>query len=201
MIQRRKPKNSSPALDMNPMVDMAFLLVTFFLLATTFKTADPAKVLLPLSSTHTDLSEEAIVSITVTKDGRTFIGLEDPSLRIQWLERYGSMLNLEFTSLQKDNFAALPGLGVPRELLAEYLGWEEGKRRGYSPPGLPQELGNNQLEEWLIAARMVLPRARIIIKGDQNTPYKYIENLVETLTRNNLLRFYFVTKSKRTSDG
>lgn len=188
-------------LDMNPMVDMAFLLVTFFLLATTFKTTDPVKVIVPSSTTHSELPDESVISLTVTHDGRIFIGLEDPSLRVAWLERYERMYNMEFTDDQKDNFSTLSGLGVPREFLSEYLSWEDAQRRTYSAPGLPQEAGNNQLEEWLIMARTVMPRARIVIKGDRKTPYKYIETLVGTLTKNNLLRFYFVTESKRIENG
>jgi biopolymer transport protein ExbD len=56
------------------------------------------------------------------------------------------------------------------------------------------------LADWLVMARAVMPQARIAIKSDRETPYKHIEQVVNTLTANQVLRFNLLTDVRRLDD-
>ncbi len=200
MSSNRLNRPSSPQLDMNPMVDMAFLLVTFFLLASTFKTAEPARVVVPRSVTTANLPEDQLITISITIDGRTFIGLSSPEARMMWLDRYASLYELEFDEAQKNTFSMLPGFGVPREKLKELLSLPPEQRNRMTHPGIPIDSLSNELADWLVLGRTVIPRARVAIKADKGTPYKHVNHVIRTLTENNILRFNLVTDIKRLDD-
>jgi biopolymer transport protein ExbD len=193
-----KPK--SPQLDMNPMVDMAFLLVTFFLLATTFKVPEPATVILPRAVVTENLPEKELITITVTNDGRAFIGINTFELREQWLRSFATTYNLELSTQQIETFSMLSGFGVPANELTTLLDMRPEERNRTRQKGIPVDSLNNQLADWLIFARVVEPRARVAIKSDKGTPYKYINKVVKTLTDNNVLRFNLITDIRRLND-
>ncbi|MBI4429430.1 MAG: biopolymer transporter ExbD [Ignavibacteriales bacterium] len=68
-------------MDMTPMVDVAFLLLTFFMLTTTFKPAEEVQIDLPSSNSEFKLPESDILMITISKDGRIFMGVDSQILR------------------------------------------------------------------------------------------------------------------------
>lgn len=68
-------------IDMTPMVDVVMLLLTFFMLTTHFKPPSEAEVLLPTSHSQFKLPESDVMTITVTKDDRMFLGLDSQLLR------------------------------------------------------------------------------------------------------------------------
>ena len=201
MGSSRVSRPKSPQLDMNPMVDMAFLLVTFFLLASTFKTAEPAKVVIPRAVTNMNLPEDQVITLTVTNDGRTFVGISEGELRKQWLNRFAALYELELNTQQEDVFQFLPGFGVPSEKLSELLSLPPEVRNRTTQPGIPADSLVNELTDWIVLARTVMPRARIAIKSDKDTPYKHIETTIKTLTDNNILRFNLMTEIKRYDAG
>lgn len=200
MSSNRLNRPSSPQLDMNPMVDMAFLLVTFFLLASTFKTAEPARVVVPRSVTTANLPDDNLITISVTNDGRTFIGLSNPEARKIWLDRYAALYTLDFNEAQKNTFSMLPGFGVPGESLKNLLNMPPEQRNRFAQSGIPIDSTSNQLADWLVLGRTVMPRARVAIKADKGTPFKHVNHVIQTLTENNILRFNLVTDIKRLDD-
>ncbi len=68
-------------IDMTPMVDVVMLLLTFFMLTTHFKPPAEAEVLLPSSHSQFKLPESDVMTITITKDERIFLGLDSQILR------------------------------------------------------------------------------------------------------------------------
>ena len=80
----RKPKKGrvNVRIDMTPMVDVAFLLLTFFMLTTQFHPASDVEVVLPDSHSAIKLPESDIITVSVTKDGRIFMGVDSQTLRI-----------------------------------------------------------------------------------------------------------------------
>jgi biopolymer transport protein ExbD len=68
-------------IDMTPMVDIMMLLLTFFMLTTRFKPPAEAEVILPSSHSQFKLPESDVMTITVTKDDRFFLGLDSQALR------------------------------------------------------------------------------------------------------------------------
>jgi biopolymer transport protein ExbD len=68
-------------LDMTPMVDVAFLLLTFFMLTTQFKPQEDVEIQLPSSHSAIKLPESDVMMISVTSDGKIYLGLDSQILR------------------------------------------------------------------------------------------------------------------------
>lgn len=190
-------KPSTPILDMNPMVDMAFLLVTFFLLATTFKSAEPTKIVLAKSISNLDIQEKDIITITVNSKGEAFFGVGEPAMRVLLLEKIATAYQLPLSESVKKTFSTMSGIGIPINNLINFLEMEEDKRLIYTQPGIPRDKNLNELKEWIIMARSIMPRARIALKADRRTPYKDVEDIINILKENNILRFNMITDIKR----
>jgi biopolymer transport protein ExbD len=67
-------------IDMTPMVDVAMLLLTFFMLATTFKPPEEVTVALPQSHSAFKVPDADVMTITVTKEGKTWLGVDNQGL-------------------------------------------------------------------------------------------------------------------------
>ncbi|MBM2841359.1 MAG: hypothetical protein HW412_1887 [Bacteroidetes bacterium] len=76
-----KPKRHGVLIDMTPLVDVAFLLLTFFMLTTQFKPPEEVQIELPSSNSQFKLPESDVMTITLAKDGRIFLGLDSQKLR------------------------------------------------------------------------------------------------------------------------
>lgn len=70
-------------IDMTPMVDVAFLLLTFFMLATQFRPPEEVEVILPDSNSQSKLPQTNVMTITIEKKGRIFIGFDSQRLMNQ----------------------------------------------------------------------------------------------------------------------
>jgi biopolymer transport protein ExbD len=67
--------------DMTPMVDVIMLLLTFFMLTTQFRPAAEAEVILPSSHSAFELPQSDVMTVTIAKDSRIFLGLDSQILR------------------------------------------------------------------------------------------------------------------------
>ncbi len=76
-----KKSRISIFIDMTPMVDVTFLLLTFFMLTTQFRPPQEAEVILPFSHSAFKLPELDVMTISVTKDNKIFLGLDSQQLR------------------------------------------------------------------------------------------------------------------------
>lgn len=63
------------------MVDVAFLLLTFFMLTTSFRPPEEVTIVLPSSHSKFKLPESDVMMVTISKDGRLFLGLDSQRLR------------------------------------------------------------------------------------------------------------------------
>lgn len=80
-MPRIKPKRHGVLIDMTPLVDVAFLLLTFFMLTTQFKPPEEVQIELPSSNSQFKLPESDVMTLTLSKDGRIFLGLDSQKLR------------------------------------------------------------------------------------------------------------------------
>ncbi len=103
---RIKPKRHGVLIDMTPLVDVAFLLLTFFMLTTQFKPPEEVTIDLPSSNSVFKLPESDVMSLSLSKDGRIFLGLDSQKLRRRI---FGAENELK------------SGIEVPKEKLAELL--------------------------------------------------------------------------------
>ena len=67
--------------DMTPRVDVGFLLLTFFMLTTQFKPEDAVEVQLPESHSVFKLPDADVITISIGKDGKTFLGFDSQVMR------------------------------------------------------------------------------------------------------------------------
>ncbi len=63
------------------MVDIGFLLLTFFMLTTQFKPEDAVEVQLPESHSVFKLPDADVITISIGKDGKTFLGFDSQIMR------------------------------------------------------------------------------------------------------------------------
>jgi biopolymer transport protein ExbD len=68
------------------------------------------------------------------------------------------------------------------------------ERKTVQQPGIPADSVNNELADWVVYARLTNPsKLRIAIKGDRETNYKVVKQVVETLIDRKILRFNLIT--------
>jgi biopolymer transport protein ExbD len=81
----KKPKKGRVGIriDMTPMVDVAFLLLTFFMLTTQFRPPTEVDVILPDSHSAIKLPESDVITVSVNKEGRIFMGLDSQRDRVK----------------------------------------------------------------------------------------------------------------------
>jgi biopolymer transport protein ExbD len=79
-MPKHKKGRVGTRIDMTPMVDVAMLLLTFFMLATQFKPPEEVSVDIPASHSPFKLPEADVMMITVTKDGKTWLGVDSQGL-------------------------------------------------------------------------------------------------------------------------
>jgi len=81
----KKPKKGRVGIriDMTPMVDVAFLLLTFFMLTTQFRPPSEVDVILPDSHSAIKLPESDVMTVSVNREGRIFMGLDSQKDRVK----------------------------------------------------------------------------------------------------------------------
>ncbi len=81
-MSAKKPKKHPPAIDMTAMVDVAFLLLTFFILTTTrFREDSKVEIDKPSSVSDLPVPDKKLCTISISNDGRVFVGYSDPLTR------------------------------------------------------------------------------------------------------------------------
>jgi biopolymer transport protein ExbD len=185
---------------MTPMVDLAFLLVTFFMLTTTFAPQEPVIVDTPKSESEIILPDRDRMIITVAKDGRVFFDMDNQHHRIEMLKNIGQEYGITFSPEQQRSFAIMSGFGVPVRNLPEFLDMDPDTRAKVTQPGIPVDSVNNELAKWVVYARLTNPmKLRIAVKGDRDTNYKVVKQIVETLIERKVLRFNLITGMEQES--
>jgi biopolymer transport protein ExbD len=188
-----RSKNSSPELDMNPMVDMAFLLVSFFMLTTTFKTVEPVSVQKPSSTSEIKIPERNLMKITINKNGKVFFGIDNKFVRRSLLNKMSMLKGVDFKESERDVFSLLSGIGVPFQELPVYLELTTEEQKQYVSTGIPCNSKSNELKDWILSSRLVNPAQRVAVIADEDTPYEYIRCVINTLKELKIYRFNIVT--------
>lgn len=189
-----KVHRSTPSIDMTPMVDLAFLLVTFFMLTAAFRPPEPVAVDTPKSESEIPLPESNRMIITVAKDGKVFFDMDNQYSRKSMLQDMGQKYGITFTPEQQNSFAVMAGFGVPVRQLPQFLDMPPDERAEVQQPGIPADSVNNELADWVVYARLTNPsKMRIAVKGDRDTEYKVVKQVVETLIDRRILRFNLIT--------
>ncbi|MDR3705599.1 MAG: biopolymer transporter ExbD [Paludibacteraceae bacterium] len=189
-----KIKRQNIALDMAPMCDMAFLLLTFFILTSNFIQKQVVQVSTPSSISEIKIPETNVILILVDKKGKVYFGLDGQEKRKELLSKMGETYKINFTPTELKEFSNINNFGVPITMMKQFLAIpEEDRDRKENAIGIPSDSINNQIKEWVKAAREVNPDARIAIKADQGCGYPTIKRVMNTLRDINENRYNLIT--------
>jgi len=193
-----KISKKSTRIDMTAMCDVAFLLLSFFIMTATAKQPEPLPVDTPESTVQTKLPAENIGTITVGKE-KVFFNVAGKEIRKNMLAQVAAKYNTAFTPQEIEEFSNLEGFGVPFNQLKGLLKMsnEERNREGLQK-GIPYDSVNNQLKEWVLAARQAAKEVEykdldIAIKGDATEEYTTVKRVIDILQEQKKNRFFLVT--------
>jgi len=193
-MARIKPKRHGVVTDMTAMCDVAFLLLTFFILTTEFKQPDVEDIVTPSSISKSKLTEgDNTMTISVTKDGRYYFSpTNNPSQRVELLEKMGEKYNITFTEQEKTAFQNTQFVGVPVAQLKAFLQLPEEQRKKYKG-SIPMDSANTQLVEWVQNNAKINREAKLAVKGDGSASYDKFKVLFEGLRDIEFYKFVLVT--------
>ena len=193
-MARIKPKRHGVVTDMTAMCDVAFLLLTFFILTTEFKQPDVEDIVTPSSISKSKLTEgDNTMTISVTKDGRYYFSpTNNPSQRVELLEKMGEKYNITFTEQEKTAFQNTQFVGVPVAQLKAFLQLPEDQRKKYKG-SIPMDSANTQLVEWVQNSAKINREAKLAVKGDGSASYDKLKVLFEGLRDIEFYKFVLVT--------
>lgn len=188
-----KVPRKSTSVDMTAMTDVAFLLLTFFMLATQFKPDEPVQVNAPSSVAEVPLPDVDIMTITIANDGRVFFAMEGQQYKEQLITKMGELKQIKFTPEEVKSFSLMSSFGVPLSQLKQLLALKVDERGQFKQNGIPADSLNNELADWVWQSRLVNNNVRVAIKGDQETNYPVVKQVISTLQEKKVNRFNFIT--------
>ena len=193
-MARIKPKRHGVVTDMTAMCDVAFLLLTFFILTTEFKQPDVEDIVTPSSISKSKLTEgDNTMTISVTKDGRYYFSpTNNPSQRVELLEKMGEKYNITFTEQEKTAFQNTQFVGVPVAQLKAFLQLPEDQRKKYKG-SIPLDSANTHLVECVQNNAKINREAKLAVKGDGGASYDKFKVLFEGLRDIEFYKFVLVT--------
>jgi biopolymer transport protein ExbD len=195
MAKVKVPRKST-TVDMTAMTDVAFLLLTFFMLATQFKPDEPVQVVTPSSISQIPLPDVDIMNITISEDGRVFFDMEGKQYKEKLIQKMGEKYTTTFTPQQIEAFSRLSSFGMPFKELQGFLSLKPDERTQVKQVGIPSDSLNNELADWVWQARLTNNNVRVAIKGDGNSMYPTVAQVIKTLQDKKVNRFNFITSAE-----
>jgi len=193
-MSKVKIPRKSVSLDMTAMCDMAFLLLTFFILTAKFKPDDPVVVDTPASISDVKLPESNIMTISIDREDKIYFGIDGQFDREKMLEFVAGKYKVGFTPEEIKQFSLMSSFGVPVGNMRQLLSTKDKSK--IQQPGIPCDSINNELTDWIAYARYANPKLRITIKGDVNSSYSVVGQVIKTLQDQNINKFNLITDLK-----
>lgn len=190
-----KIPRKSTWVDMTAMCDVAFLLLTFFMLTSNFTKKEPVLVATPSSISEIKIPETNVMTMLIDKEGKIYFGIDGQENRRQLLQLMAESYKVSFSPEEIKTYTLLDLSGNPIESLNSFLRLKPDSRDlPRNNPGIPADSTNNQLKEWIKAARVVNPELRIAIKADEETPYLVVKKVMKTLQMLDENRYNLITR-------
>lgn len=190
MKKARSIKKPGVNIDMTPLVDVIMLLLTFFMLVATFKaeSTEAIEIKLPESvvTDTTKLPEKDIMTLTLTKAGDVFLDVDNYKVREQVFgDAFGVGL-FHPDSTSKSEYETTGGMVNGKKFTRKVT-----------------ILNKAQFEKTLTDLRLALKNStegksdfRIVLKGDTQTDYGVVEDLMQIFKDTKNTRFALVTDVK-----
>ncbi|MEY4629182.1 MAG: hypothetical protein RLZZ595_1508 [Bacteroidota bacterium] len=203
-----KIKKHAPDNDMTPFVDVAFLILSFFMLATKFKPEEPVEVTTPNSVSSTALPEKDAFMVSIDKDGRVFISLDNEQSKQILIQSMNQTRGLGLGPAEIRNFVKSPSVGVPFSQLKSLLSLDpeaEGTEAALkAQAGIPcADSTGGELTIWVREALTAYSgkKLNLLIKSDNNTKYPSFKNVLNAFKVNDQNKFLLVTSPEDAPAG
>ncbi|MEN9299508.1 MAG: hypothetical protein RLZZ429_1821 [Bacteroidota bacterium] len=198
---RAKLPRKSTNIDMTAMCDVAFLLLSFFILTTKFKPAEAIAVTTPNSVAAKVAPDKDIVMITIDKDGKVFITMDDEQKKEAVCTYLNTNLNLNMNvaAFKKAGF-----FGAPFSSMASFLSLPEEQRKGDKLPGIPVlDSTDNQMNVWMRAIKDAYlgDKMNLLVKGDNAAKYPAFKAVIDAFKKNDELKFQMITNPESVPAG
>jgi biopolymer transport protein ExbD len=195
-----KVAKKSTNIDMTAMCDVAFLLLTFFILVAKARPDEPVIVRTPTSVSELALPDSSII-LTVDKGGRIFFDYNFQKAKEDIIKQVNDEKQLGLNAKEMEMFAIGSSFGAPIARTKEFLNLTKETRSTYPNLGIPCDSAGlpetNELAYWIFKARTVGQSygkpPRICIKSDGGLKYPGFQNLLKTLTKNEINSFNLLT--------
>ena len=200
-MSRPKLPRKSTSIDMTAMCDVAFLLLSFFILTTKFKPSEAITVVTPSSVASKVAPDKDVVLITIDKNGKVFLSMDDESKKQYIANTINTEknLNLDIKAFTKAAF-----FGTSFTQLPSFLAIPEADRKGNLLPGiLCKDSTQNELVEWLkiVNDAYLGQKMNLLLKGDNLAKYPAFKNVLYAFKKNNILKFQMVTNPESVPMG
>jgi biopolymer transport protein ExbD len=189
---------------MTAMCDVAFLLLSFFILTTKFKPSEAVTVTTPSSVASKVAPEKDVILISITKDGKAFISMDDESKREQVLNTLNVTNKMNWSDADMQSIAKLEFFGTPLAQLKQQTGIPKEQQNDKALPGIPvQDTLNNQMYDWMRAAASVYAGTtmNLLVKGDNDSQFPAFKNIMTAFKKNDLFKFQMVTNPESVPEG
>ena len=198
---RAKLPRKSTNIDMTAMCDVAFLLLSFFILTTKFKPSEAIAVETPSSVSSKVAPNKDFVLVTIDKDGKVFLTIDDKQKRETIANSLNATRNLviDVTAFKNASF-----VGASFSGLKTFLSLSEENRKGDQLPGIPcKDSTDNELIVWMQVVNEAYAGAKLdlLLKGDNVAKYPAFKNVLTAFKRNNIQKFQMVTNPENAPAG
>jgi biopolymer transport protein ExbD len=203
-----KIKKHAPDNDMTPFVDIAFLILSFFIMATKFKPEEPVEVTTPNSVSSIALPEKDAFMVSIDKDGRVFVSMDNPQSRQLMIQSMNQTRGLGLGPAEIKNFVNASSVGVPFSQLKSLLSLDPEDEN--SMPLLKQQVGipcadstGGELTVWVREALTAYSgkKLNLLIKSDNNTKYPVFKHVLDAFKLNDQNKFLLVTSPEDAPAG
>jgi biopolymer transport protein ExbD len=191
---------------MTAMCDVAFLLLSFFILTTKFKPDEAVTVDTPSSVSSKFAPETDVTLVTITKEGKTFLSLDNKEVKAAMAEQINKDKNLGLSGADLQKFGEIGFFGAPFSQLKSFLNVPKEQLKEEAVPGIPVvDSTNNELIDWLkyvVAAHSSTgAKFNLILKGDNLSKYPQFKNVIGAFKKNDQFKFQMVTNPKSVPTG
>jgi biopolymer transport protein ExbD len=198
---RAKLPRKSTNIDMTAMCDVAFLLLSFFILTTKFKPSEAIAVETPSSVSSKVAPNKDFVLVTIDKDGKVFLTIDDKQKRETIANSLNATKNL---GIDVNAFKNASFVGASFSGLKSFLSLSEENRKGDQLPGIPcKDSTDNELIVWMQVVNEAYAGAKmdLLLKGDNVAKYPAFKNVLTAFKRNGIQKFQMVTNPENAPAG
>jgi biopolymer transport protein ExbD len=197
-----KMSKASPHVDMTPMVDLFSLLLTFFMLTTSFKPSEAKQIDTPSSVSEKTAPDKNIITLLISEDNKVFFNIDNgpdstTKYRAEVLKEMATRYNIKLTPEEYKKFTLMNSFGMPMKDIKRWINAEDPKLKEALQVGMPTDSADNQLSLWVRYARLKNPQAEVAIKGDGNSDYKVVKEIMDMLQENKVNKFNLVTNLQK----